>query len=340
MDQSLLQLATGYLPAPILYAAVDLGIADVLADRPLSSGEVAAKAGADPAAVLRLLRALVGLGVVSQQDADRFELTELGGQLRTGTPGSIRDHVLLCTMPQLWHAWGNLAAAVRTGRPVRDRDTGLTAFEASMRHPELSRLYRAAKAQSSLEFTGSVTRVYDFTRLGVVADLGGDCGTFIAAILTAAPGVRGIVYDTPQAHEQIASTLREAGVEDRCDIAEGDATVGVRPGADAYLLNHVLRDMDDEHAIAVLRNCRAAVEPGSRILVMETTIPVVLSAEDSPTYGMTDLNNLVYAGGRERTAGEYRALLQAGGFTVAGTTDVASTEGLPSYQLIEGVPGG
>lgn len=338
MDQSLLQLSTGYLPAQILYAAADLGIADVLADRPLSSGVVAEKAGADPSAILRLLRALVGLGVVAQRDTDLFALTDLGGQLRTGTQDSIRDNILLCTMPQLWHAWGELATAVRTGKPVRDRDAGRTAFESTMRHPELARLYRAAKAQSSLEFTGSVTKVYDFTGFGLVADLGGDCGTFMAAALSAAPEVRGVVYDTPQAHEQIAATLREAAVADRCEIAEGDVTVSVAPGADAYLLNHVLRDMDDEHAVEVLRNCRAATAPGSRVLVVETVIPVVLSPEDSPAYGMTDLNNLVYAGGRERTADEYRELLWAGGFTVTGMTNAASTEGLPDYQLIEGVP--
>lgn len=338
MDQSLLQQATAYLPAQILYATAELGIADVLAEGPLSAAEVAARAGADTAAVLRLLRALVGLGVVAQADADTFALTEAGAQLRADVPDSVRDTLLLCTMPALWHAWGELATAVRTGKPVRDRDTGYTAFETTARHPELSRLYRTAKARASLEFTASAVKVYDFSAFGLVADLGGDCGTFLAAILTSAPETRGIVYDLPQAHEQTAETLREAGVANRCEIAGGDAAVAVETGADAYVLNHVLRDMDDDHAVALLRNCRAAVGREARLIVVETVMPVVLSAEDSPAYGMTDLNNLVYAGGRERTAEEYRALLRAAGFAVMSTTNAASTEGLPDYQLIECAP--
>lgn len=337
-DQSLVQQATAYLPAPILFAAAELGIADVLAEGPLSAAEAAARIDADPAAVLRLLRALAGLGVVAQADAETFTLTGTGAQLRSDVPDSVRDTILLCAMPALWHAWGDLATAVRTGKPVRDRDTGHTAFESTVRHPVLSRLYRTAKARASLEFAASAVKVYDFSAFGLVADLGGDCGTFLAAILTSAPRTRGVVHDLPQAHEQTAETLRAAGVEDRCQIREGDAAVAVAPGADAYVLNHVLRDLDDEHAIALLRNCRAALAREARLIVVETVMPVVLSAEDSPAYGLTDLNNLVFAGGRERTADEYRTLLHTAGFAVTSMTNAASTEGLPDYQLIECAP--
>src|SRR3989442_774156 len=78
--------------------------------------------------------------------------------------------------------------------------------------------------------------VYDFSGFGTIADLGGDEGTLIAAILAAVPGARGMLYDLPAALEGARATLEAAGVADRCEIAEGDFTMSVRPGADAYVL--------------------------------------------------------------------------------------------------------
>ena len=45
------------------------------------------------------------------------------------------------------------------------------------------------------------------------------------------------------------------------------------PGADAYILSRVLFNWDDDDAVAILRNCRQAMAPGGRVLVMEPVIP-------------------------------------------------------------------
>ena len=40
-------------------------------------------------------------------------------------------------------------------------------------------------------------------------------------------------------------------------------------GADAYLLSHVIHDWNEDHCLTILRNCRAAMTPTSRLLVIE-----------------------------------------------------------------------
>ena len=41
-------------------------------------------------------------------------------------------------------------------------------------------------------------------------------------------------------------------------------------GADAYVLKKVLHDWSDEDAVRILTNCRRAMAPGGRVLVVET----------------------------------------------------------------------
>ncbi|MEI5100571.1 methyltransferase [Streptomyces sp. PmtG] len=275
---------------------------------------------------------------MEQLDADRFALTELGGQLRTGTPDSFHDDVLLSITPELWQAWGALTHVVRTGEPWRHPGTRLTAHETALRDPRMSALYREAKARATQEFTSGLAEVYDFTRFGTVVDFGGDDGALMAALLSAAPELHGVLYDLPTAVDGVRATLDAAGVGKRCEVVEGDLTGPVRTDAHAYLLNHLIRDVGDDAAVTLLTRCRDAMPATARLLLFETVMPPLLTPADSASFGLTDLNNLVYTGGRERTAREYQALLEAAGFTFVAATAVPAAEGLPDYHVIEARP--
>jgi hypothetical protein len=338
MKPSLQQMLSGYVPAQILYVTAELGLADALADGPRGYEYIASQTETDPAALRRLLRALVGLGLVAQLDAGRFALTESGEQLRADAPGSLSADILLSVSPELWNAWGDLDRVIRTGEPARDPFTQRTAQETLLQDPVFAAAFRTARARASQEFAAGVAAVYDFSKIGLIADFGGDHGTLMAAILAAEPDLRGVLYDLPAAFEATAATLAAAGVAGRCEVTAGSVTEPVRPGAGAYVLNHVIHSHPDDNAIAILRNCRAAMSPDARLLVVETVMPPVLSPGDSATYGLTDLNNLVYAGGRERSADEYRDLLTAAGLAMTTLTSVPTTNDLPNYNVIEAVP--
>ncbi|CAM5328812.1 methyltransferase [Streptomyces abikoensis] len=337
-QQSLSQMALGYVPARILCSAAELGVADALENGPRDCASLAAETGTDPGALRRLLRALAGLGVVSQLDTERFALTALGSRLTSAAPDSERAGVMLTTAPELWAAWGDLSAVVRSGEPARDPGTGWTAHEAMLRQPEVAAQLRAGMAQASREFAAGVAAAYDFAQFRTVVDYGGDEGILTAAVLTAAPDLRAVLYDRPEALERVSAVLSEAGVADRCEVAEGDLTTPLPPGADACLLNNLVRDRGDGKAAELLRALRAGLAPKGRLLLVETLMPPVLTPDASAAYGLTDLNNLVFTGGRERTRDEYGALLDAAGFTLGATVRVPVSSGMPDYHVIEGIP--
>lgn len=103
----------------------------------------------------------------------------------------------------------------------------------------------------------------------------------------------------------------------------------VPASGDAYLLRHVLHDWDDREAIAILKNCRDAMRPGGRVLVVETVIP----SGNEPCFGKwLDLMMLV-VGGRERTKEQYAELFSAAGLRLIRIVPTAH-----EVSVIEGVP--
>jgi len=90
----LMQMAVGFTVPFLLRAAAQLCLADHLADGPKTSGQLAAMTGTHALALHRFLRTLASVGIVSQDESDRFSLTPLTEPLRSGVPGSVRTSIL------------------------------------------------------------------------------------------------------------------------------------------------------------------------------------------------------------------------------------------------------
>src|SRR6185503_13410617 len=78
---ALRRLANGFQVTQAIHVAAVLGIADLLADGPRSSDDLAAATGSHPRALYRLLRALAAVGVFREEAERRFALTPMGACL-------------------------------------------------------------------------------------------------------------------------------------------------------------------------------------------------------------------------------------------------------------------
>ncbi|WP_051580034.1 methyltransferase [Pseudonocardia acaciae] len=314
----LMPMLFGAMHAQVLHTLTRLGVADRLADGPATARQLASGTGTQPAALYRLLRAGAALGLFAL-DGERFELTEGGRLLCADAPGSIRNLVLLFGGDAVWRSWGRLEYSVRTGQTAFEQVTGLPTFEYLAAHPDEEAVFNAAMAEHTREVAPAIAARCPLDGRGRVADLGGGNGALLAGLLTANPGVRGVLHDTASGLRDAERVLTEAGVRDRCEIVTGDFFDSVPEGCDAYVLKSVIHDWDDEAATRILRRCREAMAPGAVLYVAEPVVP------DDPTRLadaagtlMSDLNMLVCAGGRERTEGEFRSLLARAGLRLDG----------------------
>ena len=84
----LMQLLYQHWRSPALYAATQLGIADVLGDGSQTVAELAKATGCHTPSLHRLLRALAHIGVFIELDGPRFANSALSQLLRTDIPGT------------------------------------------------------------------------------------------------------------------------------------------------------------------------------------------------------------------------------------------------------------
>jgi Dimerisation domain len=115
------QLAFVMRASRALYAAAELNLADFLASGPMTSGELAAAAGADAATLRRLMRALVAHGVFEEDTPDRFRLNAAGELMRRNVPGSQRAAVLFTAGNICWQLWLDFSR-VRAHRALLRQD--------------------------------------------------------------------------------------------------------------------------------------------------------------------------------------------------------------------------
>lgn len=307
---ALVEMAMGYARSRALCAAARLGIADALAKGESSVDETAAACQTDPASLRRLLRALATFGVVVESSPDMFALTAMGAPLSKSAPDSVWHEVVFWA-DLLADSWSYLTDCVRTGA---------TSFEIMKRQGIESRwskdsyapaIFRAVMGSGPAEDYMPLARAWDFSDCRVAADLGGGGGALILAILKAYPAIRGVLVERQEAVDQAGPRFVGEGLASRCALIAADLCEGVPPGADVYLLKHVLHGYSDEAAVGVLKNCRAVIPTKGCLLVIEFVLPEVFNRVDRALElrAMSDLNMMAVTGGKERNAAEWKQLL-------------------------------
>lgn len=323
-------LVGGYRSSALLYVAARLGIAELLADGPKSSAELARALGAHAASLQRVLRALAALAVCSERSDGRFALTARGMLLRADARDSARGSAILCG-EEYYVAWGELLHTVMTGEPAFEHVFGMTQWEHRQKHPELNEHFNEGLEHGTTRATRAILAAYDFSRFHTVADVGGGHGALIAAILKAHPSVNGILFDQPHVLDGARSCLQAEGVAARCRLVATDFFDHLPDGADACVLKSVVNDWDDERSLAILKNCRSALGGRGTLLVIERILPEGTHPDTGAS--LMDLQMMVVTGGRLRTAAEHRALLAAAGFRM---TRVIPTRS--GRHIVEAVP--
>jgi hypothetical protein len=331
---ALFRMIGGFYVSRAIYVMARLGIADALSGGPLDADELAKRSKTHAPSLRRVLRLLVTADVLTENDKGRFALTAIGDCLRADVPGSMRAPALLFG-GITERAWGELLYSVETGEPAFRQVFGKDSFAYLADHPEEAANFEAAMGAFTAPTAAVVAAAYDFADVRRVVDVGGGNGALLIAILKAHPSLKGTLFDLPQVIERARPRLIELGLADRCEGVGGDFLADVPGGGDAYLLKHVIHDWDDDRAAAILRNCRRAMTPAAKLLIVEGVYPPCIDqSEASRRAAANDVNMLVCTGGRQRSESEFRSLFGAAGFTLSRiiTTD------LPYASIMEGVP--
>jgi hypothetical protein len=309
----------GYNVATCSYIAAKLGVFDHLKSGPKSAAELASLTQADEDNLYRILRGLAAIRFLHQSADKTFSLSPLGELLTEDHPRSLRHWALqwgqdvLPVLPSFENQIqeGSANAFLRTH--------GQSYWDYLDQNPEQSLSFDKKMSRLTVSHIPAVVAAYDFSKCGTIVDVGGGRGALLCEILRKHPAIRGVLYDRPEVEPSARECLAETGMADRCQIVTGSFLESVPAEGDTYLIKHVLHDWDDESVLRILKNIRAAMQPGQRLLIMEGFLEHDHFGLDS-FRKWTDIYQMVYLPGKQRTLDEMRDLLAQAGMEMESLT--------------------
>jgi O-methyltransferase/methyltransferase family protein len=304
---TLQQMAGGYAVSRSLHCVAELGVADVLGDEPRTAEELAAATGANPDALRRVLRLLAAQGVFATENG-RFRHSAASRLLRADHPQSMRAFARMFGLDTNWRILERLDHSLKTGAPAAEKVLPEGFWARLAAHPEEGRIFNAAMVAKAQGQVPAIVASGDFSRFSRIADIGGGQGHLLQAVLTAAPRATGVLFDLPHVVQGAAGIASE-----RLRLQGGDFFKDDLPASDGYLVMEIIHDWPDEQSVAILKAIRRAAPKHAKLLLIETIVP----ADPGPHWSKTlDVFMLALLGGRQRTRGEYEALLESAGFAL------------------------
>jgi hypothetical protein len=312
------ECALGFMDAQVLLSAEERGVFESLASGPRYMAEVAEDTGLPEGSTARLLAALCALDIVQRHPDGRFANgPEAAEQLVRSSPGYIGalfhhvKHVLYPT-------WQYFTEALEKQAPQWERALGEEALTEGAPHanPQAHRKFvegmHAISYEAAVEFASYAAELQD---VGSVVDVGGASGAFVIALAERFPALRGTVLDLPLVKPMAEAFLRQHQVSDRVNFHAADFWEDpIPPGADAYALGFILHDWGTEGGSLLLQKIADAAPAGGLLIIGEY---VLNNDKTGPLFVVrSDLNMLVVAQGRERTALEYSEWIHRFGFAL------------------------
>ena len=309
-QEQILGIVNNHWQSCCVGAAAQLELADLLADGPLHVEVLAERTKTHAPSLYRMLRALESTGIFTQTSPQVFGNTPASDCLRRNKPGSNWAWIrfTLCSGAMVFEGWRGLMLSLKNGRPGFEQLTGQNGWEHLQSNPETYTIFNQAMRDLSSVISPAVATAFDWSRYPVIADIGGGIGSQLSSIVDAHPACRGILFDLP-------NVVAEAPANPRIERVGGDFFKDIPIQADAYVLRWLLHDGSDEESVLILKNLKKAMRPNARVMLVESVVP------ETPEFDMgkwMDVNMLVMATGKERTAREFRVLLDQAGFDLEG----------------------
>ncbi|HTK94614.1 MAG TPA: methyltransferase [Terriglobales bacterium] len=323
--EQIFQISGAYVLSAALYHVLKLRIPDRLAGGPRTAAALAGETGMHAGALHRVLRALAMTGMFAEVAPGTYGLTPISDTLRSDHPSHAREMALFMSSPFHFDVFREMGHSIQTGKPAVEKAFGKPCFEVLQEQTEVWEEFQRAMTCFSAEIAPAVLEAYDFSGIQTLMDVAGGHGRTLCEILMRYPKMRGILFDLPAVveHEECKTCI--LNLSGRCERVAGSFFENIPAGADAYYMQHILHDWDDEHALQILGNVHRALAgvPNGRLLVVDTLLP---EGPEPHTGKMLDLEMMLLPGGKERTEPEWRALFEQGGFRLARIAETRGTK--------------
>jgi esterase/lipase superfamily enzyme len=322
----LLRLVNAITPPPLIVLERAIGVAQTMAiatfakhyvplldEGPIAADAAARRLGRDPDATFRFLHFVASAGFVAMRPDGRFEHNRVSRILSRSHPSRAAQFVEYFASGSNVRSWLDMDVTLVTGKNAFERVHGMSVWDWFDQHPDERECFAEAMMGFTLGDSPFVAAGYPFKEVTTICDVGGGRGTLVSELLLRHPHLRATLVDAAGVLDLARALLEHRKVADRVTLTPGNFFEKIPSGAELYTLKNVLHDWDDERSLVILRNVRAAMQPGQKILIIEAFID---RSRPDPLVSGADMQMMMVCGeGRERSEADFRKLLEQAGFT-------------------------
>jgi acetylserotonin O-methyltransferase len=308
-----LDLMEAFRRSKTMFAAVKLGVFDALKSGPKSLAALAEELKLNSDALERLLGACVSLQLLTKS-GDHFENTPVAATYLTKSSPHRLNGYISYSNEVMWKLWANLEDAIREGTHRWQQAFGWEGaiFSHLFRDENAKREFLMGMHGYGMINSPQIVGAFDLSRFKTFCDLGGATGHMAIEACKRYPDMRAIVFDLPEAVPLAKEIVGASPVADRIQIVAGDFFVDQLPVCDLVGVGRILHDWTETKINKLLERIYENLPSGGGLLIAEK---LLWEDKTGPRWAqMQNLNMLTCTEGKERTLGEYEALLTKAGF--------------------------
>ena len=298
---------------PCLRVAAELDIAGIVKDGPRSIDDIATITRSNKDNLERLIRALSSQGIFRLRKG-WVTNTHLSKPLLDGK-GSLRYMIMQHLGTLNWTVFNELSHSIRTGKDAFSKVYGTRIYDYLSRNKAESELFDRSMTNLSEMSIAPLINAYDFSQFQTLADIGGGEGWLLSSILFKNKRLGGILFDLPEGLANSGMILNKFGVSNRVKLITGDFFETAPAEADGYILKNIIHNWSDDDCCRILTTLGKILPENGKILVIE----MVIEEDNRPSFGkLLDIQMMVFmTSGRERTALEYKRLIENSGLRIS-----------------------
>ncbi|GMH00267.1 hypothetical protein Nepgr_002106 [Nepenthes gracilis] len=321
-----LHLSLVYTVPPVLKAAIDLNLLDIIAEaghgKFLSAAEIAAKLptqNPDAASMIdRMLRLLASYSLLrcSSRQTECGKAERLFGIAPAGKffvksqeDGSLASLIPLGCHHATWEVGCGLKDMIIEGGDIYQKVHKMSLFQYMNKDPTFNKIFNSAMADFTIITMKKILDNYKgFEGLTSLVDVGGGTGASLNMIVSKYPSIKGVNFDLPYVvkHAPDYPGIKHIG---------GDMFASV-PKGENLMIKCTLHNWTDEQCLAILKNLHDALPEKGKLIVIDFVLPMEPDGSYADRH-VSELDNimLIQQGGQERTVKELEALCKISGFT-------------------------
>ena len=309
----ILELMDAFRRSKAMFAAVSLGIFDLLQRIPSDAFTLAAQLHLQPEPLERLLNTCVGLRLLRWNGVFYENEPIASSYLCRNSEQSLTGYILYSNAV-LFRMWVHLEDAIREGSPRWKQTFGIEGgiFDHFFLTEDAKQTFLQGMHGLGTLSSPKVVAAFDLSGFHKIVDLGGATGHLAIAACERYPDLHAVVFDLAQVIQTAHSYVTLSSAKKRVTMVAGDFFRDELPDADLFALGRILHDWPEEKIRDLLAKIYRRLPSEGGILLAEKLIYDDKSGPISAH--LQSLNMLVCTEGKERTLGEYQELLENVGF--------------------------